>query len=99
MFKLSKSFYSGHHTWRRLLIFALFFILPMIRPALLAQGRIPKREMRAVWVATVRNIDWPSRPGLTVTRMKDEMIKLLDLHKKNGMNCIVFQPYFLKYQR
>ena len=24
----------------------------------------PDREFRAVWVATVDNIDWPSRPGL-----------------------------------
>lgn len=47
--------------------------------------------MRGVWVATVRNIDWPSKPGLTVDRMKAEMINLLDLHKRNGMNCIVFQ--------
>ena len=25
----------------------------------------PKREFRAAWVATVGNIDWPSRPGLS----------------------------------
>ena len=26
----------------------------------------PKQELRAVWVATVANIDWPSAPGLPV---------------------------------
>ena len=24
----------------------------------------PKREFRAVWIATVNNIDWPSKKGL-----------------------------------
>jgi len=23
----------------------------------------PKREFRAAWIATVANIDWPTRPG------------------------------------
>ncbi|MBN1174434.1 MAG: hypothetical protein JXA67_19865, partial [Micromonosporaceae bacterium] len=24
----------------------------------------PKRQFRAMWITTVSNIDWPSRPGL-----------------------------------
>ena len=28
----------------------------------------PPREFRAAWVATVDNIDWPSRKGLPVAR-------------------------------
>ncbi len=34
---------------------------PRLRLAVLRQVA---REFRAVWVATVVNIDWPSRPGL-----------------------------------
>lgn len=56
-----------------------------------AQTDFPKREMRAVWVATVRNIDWPSKAGLTVEEQKKELIYLLNVHKKNRMNVIVFQ--------
>jgi uncharacterized lipoprotein YddW (UPF0748 family) len=51
----------------------------------------PKREFRGVWVATVANIDWPSRPGLTADQQKQEFIGLLEQHKKNGMNAIILQ--------
>lgn len=51
----------------------------------------PKREFRAVWVATVNNIDWPSKPGLSTDQQKKEVIDLLDMHKRNGMNAIIMQ--------
>jgi len=51
----------------------------------------PKREFRGVWVATVANIDWPSRPGLSADQQKQEFIGLLEQHKGNGMNAIILQ--------
>lgn len=51
----------------------------------------PKREMRAVWIATVENIDWPSKPGLTSADQQQEMIELLDLVKAYHLNTIVLQ--------
>ena len=51
----------------------------------------PKYEFRAVWVATVENIDWPSRKGLSVEQQKAEFIRMLDMHQRNGMNAIVMQ--------
>jgi uncharacterized lipoprotein YddW (UPF0748 family) len=51
----------------------------------------PKREFRAVWVATVNNIDWPSRPGLSTDEQMKEAIAILDMHAKNRMNAIIFQ--------
>lgn len=51
----------------------------------------PKREFRGVWVATVKNIDWPSKPGLSTQEQKDELIKLLDQHHKEGINAIILQ--------
>ncbi|HZK78884.1 MAG TPA: hypothetical protein VFC35_08245, partial [Gemmatimonadaceae bacterium] len=36
------------------------------------------REFRAVWVATVANIDWPSKPGLTTWQQQSELIAILD---------------------
>lgn len=51
----------------------------------------PQYEFRAVWIATVENIDWPSKKGLPVEEQKDEFIHLLDLHKRNGMNAVVMQ--------
>jgi len=51
----------------------------------------PKREMRAVWVATVANIDWPSQRNLTSKAQRDEMRSMLDGLAKNNINAIVLQ--------
>lgn len=51
----------------------------------------PIFEFRGVWVASVENIDWPSRKGLGVDEQKSEFIKLLDMHQRNGMNTIIVQ--------
>jgi uncharacterized lipoprotein YddW (UPF0748 family) len=48
-------------------------------------------EFRGVWVATVENIDWPSKKGLSIETQQQEFIKLLDMHQKNGMNAVVVQ--------
>jgi uncharacterized lipoprotein YddW (UPF0748 family) len=50
-----------------------------------------KREFRGVWVATVANIDWPSKPGLPVQKQKDELLAILDKAVKLHLNAIVFQ--------
>lgn len=51
----------------------------------------PKYEFRAVWVATVANIDWPSKPGLTTEQQQKEVIDILNLHRKLGMNAVILQ--------
>nr|MDA3833367.1 family 10 glycosylhydrolase [Spirochaetales bacterium] len=51
----------------------------------------PKREMRAIWIATVANIDWPSKPGLSVDMQQDEMTELLDLAVEYNLNSVIFQ--------
>ena len=56
-------------------------------------GRTPgaEREFRAAWVATVANINWPSKPGLSAEEQKSEAIALLDMLHKNNFNAVVFQ--------
>ncbi len=56
--------------------------------ALLCQ---PKYEFRAVWVATVNNIDWPSKPELSVEAQKREIIDILNMHQLLNMNTIILQ--------
>jgi uncharacterized lipoprotein YddW (UPF0748 family) len=51
----------------------------------------PKFEFRGVWVASVDNIDWPSKKGLSVAEQKAEFIKLADIHQRNGMNALIVQ--------
>ncbi|MCY1634583.1 glycoside hydrolase family 10 protein [Marinifilum sp. D737] len=66
-------------------------ILILMSLVVFAKKKSPKREMRAVWIATVDNIDWPSKPGLSVEEQRKELIAHLDQHKKNGMNTVIFQ--------
>ncbi|MBL8314882.1 MAG: family 10 glycosylhydrolase [Rubrivivax sp.] len=49
------------------------------------------REFRGVWVATVANIDWPSKPGLSGAAQRDEAIALLDRARSIGLNAVVLQ--------
>jgi uncharacterized lipoprotein YddW (UPF0748 family) len=42
-------------------------------------------------VATVNNIDWPSKPGLSTEQQKREVMDILNMHSKNGMNAIIMQ--------
>ncbi len=51
----------------------------------------PSREFRGAWVATVANIDWPSKPGLPVDQQQAEMVAILDSAKNLNMNAIVLQ--------
>lgn len=52
---------------------------------------IISREFRAVWVATVDNIDFPTQKGLPVEQQKAELIAILDLAKKLRLNAVIFQ--------
>ncbi|MFC6267405.1 glycoside hydrolase family 10 protein [Frigoriflavimonas asaccharolytica] len=49
------------------------------------------REFRGVWIATVANINWPSKNNLSTEQQKAEAINLLDLIEKNNFNAVVFQ--------
>lgn len=49
-----------------------------------------EREMRGVWVATVGNIDWPSRNDLTADQQRAELIDLLDRAVATGLNAVIF---------
>lgn len=56
-----------------------------------SQPNPPKHEFRAVWVATVVNIDWPSKPGLSTEEQKREAIEILNMHQRLGMNAVILQ--------
>ena len=48
-------------------------------------------EMRGLWVATVHNIDWPSRPNLGAEQQRAELDDILDRAKAIGFNAIFLQ--------
>ncbi|WP_432798108.1 glycoside hydrolase family 10 protein [Poriferisphaera sp. WC338] len=48
-------------------------------------------EFRAAWVATVSNIDWPSKPGLSTKQQQKELIDILDRCAEMNLNAVIFQ--------
>ncbi|BAY20548.1 hypothetical protein NIES2100_02900 [Calothrix sp. NIES-2100] len=51
----------------------------------------PTREFRGVWIASVANIDWPSRPGLTTVQQQAELIAMLDRAVALKLNAVILQ--------
>jgi len=51
----------------------------------------PEREFRAVWIATVDNVDFPTQKGLPTEKQKEELLACLDLAKKLRLNAVIFQ--------
>jgi uncharacterized lipoprotein YddW (UPF0748 family) len=51
----------------------------------------PPREFRGVWVATVSNIDWPSKKGLTTKQQQAELIAIFDKCVELKLNAVVLQ--------
>lgn len=49
------------------------------------------QEMRGIWVATVENIDWPSKRSLDATAQKAEFIALVNAFEKAGLNAVFVQ--------
>ncbi|MFV0337936.1 MAG: glycoside hydrolase family 10 protein [Chthoniobacterales bacterium] len=48
-------------------------------------------EFRAAWVASVWNLNYPSRPGLSVSAQKKEITRILDVAKSAGLNALLVQ--------
>lgn len=70
-------------------IYCSLFILLSFSLALQAQPI--KREFRAAWIATVSNIDWPSKPGLPAVQQQQEFINRLNQLQKLGCNAVIVQ--------
>jgi len=49
------------------------------------------REFRGVWVATVANIDWPSRRDLTVAEQQAEIVAIVRRAHELNLNAIILQ--------
>ena len=77
----------------------IFLILLAVVGLLQAQHYAPSneqppafpREFRAARLATVYNIDWPSKKGLSASAQKAELIAVLDKAKSLNLNAIIFQ--------
>ena len=69
-------------------------VAPAMEPEVVPQFKhspFVMREFRAAWIATVANINWPSKSGLSTKQQQDEAIKLLDFLKNHNYNAVIFQ--------
>jgi uncharacterized lipoprotein YddW (UPF0748 family) len=67
----------------------VIFLLSLL--ACFATAFSQKQEFRAVWIASVDNIDWPRPNQFHADSQKLEYIRQLDMHQKNGMNAVIVQ--------
>ena len=51
----------------------------------------PAREFRAAWVATVFNLDWPSKAGLPASQQKAELLRIIEQAARMRLNAIILQ--------
>jgi uncharacterized lipoprotein YddW (UPF0748 family) len=66
-------------------IFSLVLFLSCLLPLRATQ------EFRAVWVATVYNLDWPSRPGLPAAEQKAQLRAMFDRAQQLKLNAVLLQ--------
>lgn len=70
------------------IISILLLLVGICKVDVLAEG--PSQDMRAVWIATVYNIDFPKTKS-NVPAQKAEFIKILDQLQDIGINTVVVQ--------
>lgn len=69
----------------------LFFLLSVLNVKAQMKVTNPKNEFRAVWIATVVNIDWPKSSIDNVAKQKADFIEILDTYKKLNYNAVIVQ--------
>jgi uncharacterized lipoprotein YddW (UPF0748 family) len=58
---------------------------------LLVATAAARAEMRAAWVATVYNLNFPSKPGLSADSQKAQIIRILDAARAARLNALMVQ--------
>jgi uncharacterized lipoprotein YddW (UPF0748 family) len=51
----------------------------------------PVREFRGAWIASVGNIDWPSKPNLLPAQQKTELTAIFDMARQLRLNALLLQ--------
>ena len=69
----------------KILSLCFFALISTLMPLRAAQ------EFRAAWVASVYNLDWPSKPGLPAATQKAQLRAMLDRARELKLNAILLQ--------
>ncbi len=91
-----KTFCRSHNSplsWAiGILVFLFTFIPPLFgwQPSR-ERVPLPRQEFRAAWIATVYNIDWPSKAGLSAQAQQRELIRILNTCAQLRLNAVFLQ--------
>ena len=58
------------------------------------QHDIPLREVRAIWLTTLKGLDWPKKAAVTPAEtelQKQALVRILDQLQRAGINTVLFQ--------
>ena len=73
-------------------IFAVFCLFLFIGCSSLPKSKkYPENEFRAIWIATVVNIDWPKNGTDAIDKQKRDFLALLDFYKALNFNVAIVQ--------
>lgn len=71
-------------------VLTAFILISAIFPQSQAKAAA-KDDFRAVWVSSVANLDFPSKPGISVDEMKKEIDSIISRSVDIGLNAVVLQ--------
>jgi uncharacterized lipoprotein YddW (UPF0748 family) len=77
--------------YKCLIVTLFFYILPFLNVNAQQKEFYPKNEFRAVWIATVVNIDWPKNSSDSIEKQKTDFLEILDTYKKLNYNAVIVQ--------
>ncbi|MDY3617574.1 glycoside hydrolase family 10 protein [Agathobaculum sp.] len=72
-------------------ILSMLVALSLLLPASAAAIDLPADGLRGVWVASVYNIDYPSKTGMTADELKSQADAMLDNIASMGLNAVFLQ--------
>ncbi len=73
----------------RISLFTLFFIF--LSSFCLKAFDEPRRELRAVWLTSVYNIDWPQSSSVSAENQINRLKGMLDVLQETNINAVFFQ--------
>jgi uncharacterized lipoprotein YddW (UPF0748 family) len=85
---------SGQNRFAQLLLVVICALIAHAHAASNSVVDLPPtimREFRGAWIASMANIDWPSKPGLNASEQKAELRGLLDAAAKLRLNAVFLQ--------
>ncbi|MBE0449878.1 MAG: family 10 glycosylhydrolase [Clostridia bacterium] len=83
--------------WKIAILVMTFVLIFISNTTVYAESLSEKRleeinkDFRGLWVATVLNLDYPSKQGVSETLMKNEAIEILNQVEALGLNAVVLQ--------